>query len=397
MKKPPNKLIHPLSLSHDAIKKIANSNGTPLYIYSHDIIKASWDDLKRFLPSIVDIYYSVKANPNPYVIDAYSDLGANFEAASIGEVKIILNSKKYNHDLNRIILVGPAKTDADLEFAIEKKVYIVAESVNELHRLDEVCKRKNILSHIAIRINPGKARGAVSMGGTTPFGIDIEGVRNLTTTLLKLNNVRVNGLHFYLGTGLLKGNHVIENLKLIVDKAEEVVNILEIDLNFLDIGGGFGIPYYSEDDILDLHSIKLEFETMLDGFISNKPLKTIAFEVGRYLVGGAGIFIAKVVDEKISFGERIFTLDGGTNVFNFDTRNGFRLLPMSVITDTVGESGVFTLCGPTCTPTDRLAKDVHSQIPHIGDMIVFYQAGAYCFSASPGLFLSRGFPDEVFV
>jgi diaminopimelate decarboxylase len=104
-----------------------------------------------------------------------------------------------------------------------------------------------------------------------------------------------------------------------------------------------------------------------------------------------------VIDIKSSFGIQYIVLDGGTNIFNIDAHYyGFKSLPFSVLTDNPNKYDVYTICGPLCTSTDRLAVDIHCRVPNIGDTIAFYQAGAYGFSASPGLFLSRGFPKEIF-
>lgn len=395
IKEPPNNLINPLSLKLETIRMLSQQYGTPVYIYNSAIIAEQWKILKSFLPDYMNIYYSIKANPNPDVINAFRKLGACFEAASIGEINAV---RHMNHDhADKIIFVGPAKSDYDLEKAIEQKVYIIAESANELKRINTICQSKGIVESIAIRINPGKGHGAISTGGKTQFGIDINTLPELFHSLLKYKNILVNGLHFYLGTGVLQEEHIIDNLKTIFEVTKKAIYDLKIDLQFLDIGGGLGIPYHENEDELNLTQIHDDFVYLIETFRKETPsLKEIAFEAGRYLVGASGVFVAKVIDIKSSFGVQYIILDGGTNIFNIDTHYyGFKSLPFSVLTDNPDKRDAYTICGPLCTSTDRLAVDIHCQVPNIGDIIAFYQAGAYGFSASPGLFLSRGFPKEV--
>ena len=396
IKEPPNNLINPLSLKPETIQTLSQQYGTPIYIYNSDIITERWKILKSFLPDYINIYYSIKANPNPEVINAFKNLGARFEAASIGEINIVQNKGCGNAE--KIIFVGPAKSDYDLEKAIEQKVYIIAESANELERINAICQNKGIVQSIAIRINPGKGNGTISTGGKTQFGIDINTLPALSRSLSKYKNILVNGLHFYLGTGILQEKLIIDNLKIILEATKKAIYDLKIDLQFLDIGGGLGIPYHENENELNLTRIKDDFVYLIDTFRKEVPsLKEIAFEAGRYLVGPSGIFAAKVIDIKSSFGIQYIILDGGTSNFNIDTHYyGFKSLPFSVFTDNPDKHDIYTICGPLCTSTDRLEVDIRCQIPNIGDIIAFYQAGAYGFSASPGLFLSRGFPKEVF-
>ena len=394
MKHPPNHLIHPLYLCEEAIKELTKKHATPFYTYKNAIITERWETLKNFLPEDITLYYSVKANPNEDVIDAFRRLGAHFETASIGEIGIVRKSKCPD----KIIFLGPAKTDADMEEAIKQNAYIVAESVSEVKRLNEVCKNKGLMIPIALRINPGKGKGVVSMSGNTPFGIDPALLPQLAFDLSEYKNIVINGLHFYLGTGLLKEEDIIEHLLLIHHAVDEVMKILKIDLHFLDIGGGFGIPYFGNERELDLQSIKNQYARLVQELKNKYPsLHEIAVEMGRYLVAPSGIFIAKIIDIKTSHGTRFILLDGGASSFNLNTGIGHNILPLSVLTDNDEKYETYSLCGPTCTPTDRLAANVCCRIPNIGDFVVFYQAGAYGYSAGPGLFLSRGFPGEVFI
>ncbi len=396
MKKAPSPayLIDRHAPDRQTLLELTRQYGTPLYIYDHDILASRYYKLREFLPDFVTLYYSVKANPNLEIIRAFSRLGTGFETASIGEVEAVCKVS----EPNKIIFVGPCKTDSDLEEAISANIYIAVESINEMQRVNAICKQKNIVLPVAVRINPGKGNGAVSMGGDTQFGIDVDVLMGARPFFQSCQNIRINGFHFYLGTNIMIENFIIENMKLILDTTQKLIEDLDIELEFLDIGGGLGIPYYNGDKEMDLGAIQDEFLSLLHTFYKSKPsLTKIVFEAGRYLVGPCGMFMASVIDIKTSFGKKYIILDGGTNVFTINPRNcGFKWLPFQVLSHTEVKD-VFTICGPLCTPADRLAVDVFCTVPELGDVVAFYQAGAYGYSAAGGLFMSRGFPKEIFL
>lgn len=375
------------------MQKLIKTYGTPIYIYNQEIIEKQWRSLRQFLPNDISVYYSVKANPNQDIINIFRQLGTSFEAASKGEIDIIRNHS--NND--KVIFVGPAKTKEDIAYAMEKNVYIVAESINEIDKINTISKEKGMIEEIAIRINPGYGSGVLSMGGKTQFGLDIDNIDKLSNKLSDFNNVTITGFHFFLGTGVTDERDILQNTQKILEVSKIVARKLNVDIKFLDIGGGLGIPYYENDRSLNLEKIQNEFKSLINDFCTQNPaIVEIAFESGRYLVGPAGVFVASVVDVKSSYGVNYIVLDGGFNAFGLNTYNyGFKIPPFSVLTQNTTNYDVYTICGPLCSSADKFAVNVRCLTPNEGDIVVFYQAGAYSFSASPGLFLSRGFPKEI--
>jgi diaminopimelate decarboxylase len=172
-----------------------------------------------------------------------------------------------------------------------------------------------------------------------------------------------------------------------------------MNFEFIDMGGGFGIPYYETESTLDLPALRTALLDLIDQYCRKYPATSmIAVESGRFLVGSAGVFVARVIDVKTCRGQCFVVLDGGINVFGgYDRYAGARPTPIRVAGADDRSSETLTLCGPLCTPLDRLAANVVLPMPRIGDLIIFYLAGAYGCTASPGLFLSHGFPAEVMV
>lgn len=392
MRYSPTKIADTYLIGEQSLKRIADTTGTPLYLYDKRKIKEQWGKLKSFLPDFVDVYYSVKSNPNREIVDYINNLGGNFETASLGEMNIVTQ-----YDDKQKIIVGPGKTTQEIDFALTHGFYIVAESINEIKRINQICFERQIITKIAIRINPGYSNGLVSMGGNTQFGMDIKTVHELSMIIRDLKNIKINGLHFYLATGILSTSQIVENLKQVIKTIDTITKCLKFELEVIDVGGGLGIPYYEEDKNLDLSLITEEYGALISNIRRKyKTIKNIIFEAGRFLVGESGVFLTKIIDIKETYGKKFIILDGGTSAFGLSAHDyGFKILPFKVLNHLYkNQKDVYTICGPLCTPTDRLAVDVYCEKPEVGDIMAFYQAGAYGYSAGAGLFLSRGFPKE---
>jgi len=206
-------------------------------------------------------------------------------------------------------------------------------------------------------------------------------------------NINILGLHFYLGTNILDEKQIIQNTIDILKLVDEIEKITNINFTTIDIGGGFGVPYYQNDNDLDFGLLTIELNLILKKY-SNKD---ILLESGRFMIAHSGVFITKVVDIKINFGTKFILLDGGTNFMGGDNKyRGFRISPIRVL-NTTKEQEVVTLVGSLCTSSDTLAKDILLPNVKIGDYIAFYQVGAYNFTASPVLFLSHNRPKEILI
>jgi diaminopimelate decarboxylase len=393
---PPNQHIpNKLQLSAQILTEAAEKFGTPLYVYDAAMLKHQWQSLHSIFSDSITIYYSVKANPNPSLIRIFEELGASFEVVSIGELATVIHA---DVSPSHIIFVGPGKTHNDLKKAINQDIQaIVAESPREVEEIQQLSKNVGKKTHVALRINPGRGKGMITMGGVTQFGMEKEVALNMLLNTSKYPNLEIIGIHVYLGTGILDWRIILQHTEMILQVADELQQQTGKEFSFVDIGGGFGIPYYEGDQALDLIGLHIHLNEIIKKYLVKYPqTKTFAMESGRFLVGSSGAFVTRVIDVKKSSGKWFIILDGGTNVFGGDNRyRGFRLTPVQVLNYENQKTESLNLCGPLCTSADQLAVDTLLPKPHIGDFIAFYQAGAYGLTASPGFFLSHGFPREV--
>ena len=380
----PNYHIDKDIINKKKIIKILKKEKTPLYIYDKNILKKYLNIMKTIKAKI---FYSIKANPNNDIIKFFNKENGYFEAVSIGELKKVL---KYSKNLSKTIFVGPAKKDFEIEFAIKNNIrMIIVESKNELKKIKDISKKLNKKVNILIRVNPNfNSGGIINMSGITQFGLSKDEVIKIVSQ--KYENITIKGLHFYLGTNILDNQNIIKNIELIL----KISNEIKFYHNFkiIDIGLGLGIAYYKDDKDLKINSLIKEI---------NKKFKNSEFEfiveIGRFLVAKSGIFIAKVIDIKTNFAKKFVLLDGGTNFFGLNSKfGGFRISPIKVLNNT-NQKEVVTIVGNLCTSSDILANNISINKLQIGDYIVFYQAGAYCFSASAINFLSHNLPKEILV
>jgi len=366
---------------------LARKYNTPLYVYDKNVIKNQYKKLKKIDSKI---FYSVKANPFDDILQLLNGLDSYFEVVSLGELQKL---KKNNIPFDKVLFVGPAKNEEELLYAIANNIgLIVVESKNELVKIEKISKELNKSINILIRINPQFNAGAtINMSGITQFGVE----KKMAIEMLRSSyeNINILGLHFYLGTNILDEKQIIQNTIDILKLVDEIEKITNINFTTIDIGGGFGVPYYQNDNDLDFDLLTIELNLILKKY-SNKD---ILLESGRFMIAHSGVFITKVVDIKVNFGAKFILLDGGTNFMGGDNKyRGFRISPIRVL-NTTKEQEVVTLVGSLCTSSDILAKDILLPNVKIGDYIAFYQVGAYNFTASPVLFLSHNLPKEILI
>lgn len=378
----------------DALVLAARRFGTPLYAYDLPTFLESWDLLKSALPEGTTLFYSVKANPNVSLLKALKNKGASFEVASDGEIKASLS---IGIEAEKLLFVGPGKQQQELLDAKAAGIGIlVAESHMEVRRIEELASSSpHRRTSVAVRINPGPSSGRISMGGNTPFGMTP--TEALAVLREKHPAIDIIGIHGYLGTDLLNWEDIVSHTQLLLSSARELQKATAKSFRFVDLGGGFGIPYYHKDQSLDIQRLGQELDILFRHYRRDYPETILAMESGRFVAGPCGVFLCTVIDVKDIGDRRFAVLDGGKHAFGLADRYlGHRTLPFRVL-DCRGLPSCkpVTLVGPLCTPADRLAVDQRMPLPQPGSIIAFYQAGAYGLTASPGLFLGHGFPCEV--
>ena len=295
---------------------LLRSYGTPLFVYDALTLDSKWNLLRQALPSEFDISYSVKANPNPHILRYFLAKGCGLEVASGGEFHLALVA---GCAPEKILFAGPGKTEADLELVLTHGIgEIHVESLLELERISAISRRLGINARIAIRVNPSEEAqgGAMRMGGkAVPFGIDEEKLDAVIERVVFDAALEFRGIHLFSGTQILDHMVLARQYRKGIEIALGVARRLERPLRTLDFGGGLGIPYFPGEAELNMESLRNEVDTLMRD-VRGEPLFSgtrFMLEPGRYLVGEAGIYVARVTDIKISRGKKFLILDGGMN------------------------------------------------------------------------------------
>jgi len=388
--------INKLSVTDSDLLQSAEMHETPCYIYDLRWISNQWKELNKILPDGSELCYSVKANPNCEIIKSLNKVGSYFDAASVNEIDMLISS---GVEPNKIYFIAPGKSKSDIRSAIKNNIKaLVIDSPKELYKIIEVSESMGWPQEVMFRLNPGeRSSGSLSMAGATQFGMSKEDII-VCWKELRNNNpfIKCIGLHCYQGSNILDESLLIDEFEKVLNDFSDISGVLNEIPPLLDIGGGFGSPFSTEEHSLDLMKLKAGL-TSLFSLHSRKFKKSqYIFESGRYIVGGGGIFLTRIRDVKELFNKKYIILDGGIHCFGgLGRTNSFRPPPIRTlgIKETRVES--VTLCGPSCTPFDVIAHNVKLPSPKEGDIIAIYNAGAYQQSASPGRFLSLGFPKEV--
>ena len=380
---------------------VAIAGGTPVYLYDRAVIDASVARLRGDLPSDVRLHYSLKANPLAALVDHVSRLVDGLDITSHGELRTALGARA---DAKRISFSGPGKRDTELLAAVTAGVTIHLESAGELERVAAIAERTGCTPRLSVRVNPDfaiKQSGMVMGGGPQPFGIDREEIAAAIARLRELG-LACDGLHCYAGSQMLSADVVADVQSRTLDMMVAIVRETRLDRVALNIGGGFGIPYFPKDTALDTRAVGEALAARLDRLASEIDVGEVALELGRHLVGEAGVYVARVVERKASRGERYLVLDGGLNHHLAATGNLGQVIRRNyplVGSRAIDEAGAerTSVVGPLCTPLDVLAKDVRLPELEPGDLVAVLQSGAYGRSASPHGFLGHPPPLELLI
>ncbi len=363
------------------------SEVTPAYVYDFRIIEARIARLRAALPAGVAVHYAIKANPMPALLKAIAPLVDGLDVASAGEMDRALDVMA----ANAISFAGPGKRDAEIELAIRAGVTLNVESESEGQRALAIGGMLGMRPKLAVRVNPDfELRGSgMKMGGrASPFGVEAQHVAGLVKRLI-IGGAEWRGLHIFAGSQSLDTQAVIEAQAATVALAARIAEEAHRAPPLVNLGGGFGIPYFPGDVALDIEAIGAALAGELDQLDTQ-----YAIELGRWLVGEAGVYLARVIDRKVSQGETFLIVDGGLNhhlaaTGNFGTvvRRNYPVAVAHRMQDPAEET--VTIVGPLCTPLDRLADRVALPTAAVGDVIAIFASGAYGATASPSAFLGH--------
>lgn len=388
-----------LSLSGRPVPElVAEAGGTPVYLYDEAMLQTRLAELRGALPGDVAVHYAVKANPMPALLQCLADRVDGFDIASAGELERLL---AIGVAPDRISFAGPGKRDDELAAAIAAGITLHIESAGELERVAELATRSEARPRVALRINPNfelKRSGMRMAGGPQPFGIDAECAPQLLQRMDALP-VAFQGFHLFAGSQNLRTDLLIEALdpmfRLLGDLAAQAPE----PVRQVTLGAGLGIPYFPGDQPVDLPAYARALATCLAQRPKSLQGTRIALELGRYLVGEAGVYITRVIDRKISRGQVYLITDGGMHHHLAASGNLGQVVrrnfPVAVANrmDAPAQETA-TVVGPLCTPLDRLAEQVELPTAGPGDLIAVFQSGAYGLTASPVHFLSHPLPRE---
>jgi diaminopimelate decarboxylase len=387
------------------VSTLAETYGTPSFLYDCGLFDKKLDELRSALPKRFSVCYSVKANPNPLLLRHFLSRGCGLEIASVGEFNRGLEA---GCPAKLMLFAGPGKTVSELETVISCGIgEIHLESVTEVTRVASISKRLGVCTKVAVRVNPsGEAEGgAMRMGGRpTPFGMDEETLDSVLDLILGEEALEFRGIHLFAGTQILDANLLVNQYRHGLGIARRVVTRVGAPIKRLDFGGGIGIPYFPHEKKLDLEQLRSGLSTVFIEIESDPTFSGTEFlvEPGRFLVGEAGIYVARITDIKVSRGKKFLVLDGGMNHHLAASGNLGQTIkrnyPVALLNKLDAEPAeTVDVVGPLCTPLDTLARNVTLPRAEIGDLFGVFQSGAYGLSASPVGFLSHPPPAEVFV
>ncbi|HWH18657.1 MAG TPA: pyridoxal-dependent decarboxylase, exosortase A system-associated [Allosphingosinicella sp.] len=371
---------------------VAEAGGTPLFVYDLDMVAGRIDRFRSAF-SDVQLHYAIKANAYGPLLRYIAKLADGLDVASAGELELALEA---GVPAEQISFAGPGKRDEELRDAIKAGVTINLESEGEAERALKWAEKAGIRPRLAVRVNPDfeiKGSGMRMGGGAKPFGVDAARVPALARALIDAG-ADWRGFHIFAGSQSLNADALIEAQRATLDLAGSLAGQVGEAPPLVNLGGGFGIPYFAGEAPLDVEAVG---RALHDAMERRHPLlatSALAIELGRWLVGEAGVYLTRIVDRKVSHGKTFLVTDGGmhhqlaaSGNFGQVVRRNF---PVAIASrpDAAAEEEV-SIVGCLCTPLDRLADDVMLPRAEVGDIVAVFLAGAYGLSASPQAFLGH--------
>jgi diaminopimelate decarboxylase len=378
---------------------------TPFYAYDRALLRERAAALRAALPATVKLHYAMKANPFSPLVCFMADLVDGIDVASAGELQVALNAGAPSAEIS---FAGPAKKVAELRQAVAAGVLVNVESMREVELLAAIGQALTTTPRVAVRVNPDfelKGSGMKMGGGPKQFGVDVERVPELLQRIGDAG-LAFEGFHLFAGSQNLRAESICEAQQKSYELALRLAAQAARPVRFLNLGGGFGIPYFPGERRLDLRPIGDNLALLAERAARELPQASLVIELGRYLVGEAGVYVARIVDRKVSRGQVFLVTDGGLHHHLAASGNFGQVVRKNYpVTTSPGSAGgaapsrteLVTVVGPLCTPLDLLADRMELAQADEGDLVVVFQSGAYGASASPQAFLGHPPCVEVLV
>lgn len=380
---------------------VDRAGDTPLFVYDAALLTRRVTQLRDAMPNNVRLHFAMKANPHRDVLRLMNRLVDGIDIASAGELELALNA---GCSPEHISFAGPGKRDDELASAITAGITINLESEGEAERALAIAKRQAVVPRLAVRVNPDfdlKGSGMRMGGGAKPFGVDAERVPALVHQLL-VGGADWRGFHIFAGSQALDSDAIIEAQRATIALAARLADQIGATPSLVNLGGGFGVPYFAQDSAIDLPQIGIALNHSLEARPASLANSEFAIELGRYLVAEAGVYLMRVVDRKESCGETFLVTDGGLHhqlaaSGNFGTvvRRNY---PLAIAAQFDGSAEeIAHIVGCLCTPLDRLGDQLALPRADVGDLVAIFLAGAYGVTASPSAFLGHRAPNEILI
>jgi len=363
--------------------ELAKKFDTPLYVISQKRIKENYDRLKTALMSNYEkirIYYAAKANSNLSVLKLLETAGSHVDVVSPGEVSIALMC---GFPPDRIMFTGTNVRSDELEFLVNSDVTINIDSLSQLDRLLKL----QVPEILSVRVNPEVGAGlhshVITAGKESKFGIWEEDVLKAYKTAKKAG-VKRFGIQMHVGSGVLDVTPFLQALDKLLDIAKKVHSQIGLDFEFIDMGGGLGVPYKPEEKELDLQAFSEKVFSLFRSRVEKDGLgePTFCVEPGRFLVADACILLTKVNTIKTTPFKKFVGVDAGFNTLVRPTMYGsYHHIIVANKLDAAEETAC-DVVGPICESGDALAKDRNLPTVEEGDLLTVLDAGAYGFAMS---------------
>jgi len=379
--------------------------GSPAYVYDLAQVRQAHAALRKALPEESFLYYSLKANPHPALVRALRQLGCYAEISSIGELRTTLMS---GYRPEHCLYTGPGKTVQEIIFALQRGIsYFSIDSPTDLQKVTAGAQATGIQAKVLLRINPDESvsgPGLTMTGVPSQFGVDASWVRREPAAFASAPLAQFVGFHIYMGTNIASLATLLQTFETASKTAAELAEVLHLEPEIVDLGGGFGHPFATKGERPDFSALRTPLEHMLDQYLpqwrSGKP--QIAFEAGRYLTASAGTLYSTVQDIKVSRNQTFIILDSGIN--HLGGMAGLKRVPrigaeVVRVNEPDGNPQLHQvhIVGPLCTPLDHLARNVDLPVLKVGEIVAIHNVGAYGLTGSLLAFLSRETPTEIVI
>ncbi len=374
---------------------------TPFYAYDRAALSRRVAELRAALPAEVELHYAMKANPMPALVGHMARLVDGIDVASAGELQVALDA---GADPRHVSFAGPGKRDAELRQAVAAGILVNVESAREIAPLAAASAALGVPARVALRVNPDfelKSSGMKMGGGPKQFGVDAEEAPAVLAEIGRAG-LAFEGFHLFAGSQNLKAEAIVEAQQKSFALALRLAEHAPAPVRTLNLGGGFGIPYFPGEQPLELAPIGAALANIVAEAAGRLPQARIMLELGRYLVGEAGIYVCRITDIKVSRGHTFLVADGGLHHHLSASGNFGQVLrknyPVAIGNRMDAPAGEpVSVVGPLCTPLDLLADRMALPAAQIGDLVVVFQSGAYGASASPQGFLGHPRVSEALV